>query len=82
MSLIGPRPYLPREKKDMGSYYNGIVKTKPGITGYWQVSGRSDLSFEDRLKLEQYYSNNYSLIMDVKILFKTFSVVLLKRGAK
>ena len=82
MSIVGNRPYLTREKKDMGSYYNGIVKTKPGITGYWQVSGRSDLSFEDRLKLEQYYSNNYSLIMDVKILFKTFSVVLLKRGAK
>lgn len=82
MSIIGNRPYLIREKKDMGSYYNDIVKTKPGITGYWQVSGRSNLSFEDRLKLEQYYSNNYSLIMDIKILFKTVIAVLLKKGAE
>ena len=76
MSLIGNRPYLPREKKDMGKYFDEIVKTKPGLTGYWQVNGRSDVSFETRLKLEKYYSNNCSLIMDIKIFFKTFIVVL------
>ena len=76
MSLIGNRPYLPREKKDMGKYFDDIVKTKPGLTGYWQVNGRSDVSFETRLKLEKYYSNNCSLIMDIKIFFKTFIVVL------
>lgn len=76
MSLIGNRPYLPREKKDMGEYFDEIVKTKPGLTGYWQVNGRSDVSFETRLKLEKYYSNNCSLIMDIKIFFKTFIVVL------
>lgn len=82
MSLIGNRPYLPREKKDMGKYYNEIIKTKPGLTGYWQVNGRSDVSFNNRLKLEQFYSNNYSLIMDIKILFKTVVVVLKRDGAE
>lgn len=82
MSLIGNRPYLPREKEDMGKYYNEILKTKPGLTGYWQVSGRSDTTFEERLKLEKYYSNNSSLKLDIKIFFKTFKVVLLHKGSK
>ncbi len=56
MSIIGNRPYLPREKKDMGKSFDTIVSTKPGLTGYWQVSGRSDTTFEERLKLESYYS--------------------------
>lgn len=82
MSLIGNRPYLPREIDDMGKYYDDIIKSKPGITGYWQVSGRSDVSFEDRCKLESFYSNNMNLKMDVKIFFKTFSVVLFGKGAE
>ena len=82
MSLIGNRPYLPREKEDMGKYFDDIVKTKPGITGYWQVSGRSDVSFKQRLKLEQYYSNNCGLRMDIKILFKTFGAVIGHKGAE
>lgn len=82
MSLIGNRPYLLREKDDMLFYYNDIVKTKPGLTGYWQVSLRSRGNFEERLKMEQYYSNNYSLKMDIVIFFKTFSVLLKHDGAK
>ena len=82
MSLIGNRPYLPREKEDMGDYYNDILKTKPGLTGYWQVSGRSNTTFEERLKLEKYYSNHNSLKFDIKIFFKTFKVVLLHKGSK
>lgn len=82
MSLIGNRPYLPREKEDMGLYYDDIVKSKPGITGYWQTSGRNSLTFNERLKLEKYYSNNYDIKMDIKIFFKTFSTVLSKKGAK
>lgn len=82
MSLIGNRPYLPREKNDMGEYYKDIIKTKPGITGYWQVSGRSDVSFKERLKLEQYYSNHCGLRMDIKIFFKTFTAVLGHKGAE
>lgn len=82
MSLIGNRPYLPREKKDMGTYFNDIVKTKPGITGLWQVSGRSNTTFEERLKLEQEYSNTCSIKLDIKIFFKTIKVVLAMCGAK
>ena len=76
MTLIGNRPYLPREKEVMGDYFDDIVKTKPGLTGYWQVNGRSDVSFDTRLKLEKYYSNNCSLLMDIKIFLKTFIVVV------
>ena len=75
MSLIGNRPYLPREKEDMGKYYDDIVKTKPGITGYWQVSGRSETTFEERLKMEAEYSNQSSMKLDLKIFFKTFIVL-------
>ena len=82
MTLVGNRPYLPREKKDMGKYFNDIVKTKPGITGYWQVSGRSDVSFKARLKMEQYYSNNAGLRMDINILGKTVGAVLGHKGAE
>ena len=82
MSIIGNRPYLPREIEDMGEYYDEIVKTKPGITGYWQVSGRSKLSFEDRCKLESYYSNHLNLLLDIKIFFLTFYVVLTNKGAE
>ena len=82
MSLVGNRPYLPREKDDMGEYYKHIIKTKPGITGYWQVNGRSDVSFESRLKLETYYSNHCSLDLDIRIFFKTFKVVLFGKNAK
>ena len=82
MSLVGNRPYLPREKSDMGDYFHSIVATKPGLTGYWQVSGRSDLSFQRRLQLEKYYSEHCGITMDIKIFFKTFQVVLFGKGAK
>lgn len=82
MSLIGNRPYLPREKDDMGKYFNEIVKTKPGLTGYWQVNGRSETSFGERLALEKYYSRHASLKLDIEIFFKTFKVVLLRKGSK
>lgn len=82
MTFIGNRPYLPREKEDMDKYYEDIIKTKPGLTGYWQVSGRSNTTFKKRLELERYYSNNKSLKLDIKIFFLTFSVVLLGKGAE
>lgn len=82
MAVIGNRPYLPREIPDMGEFYDVIVSTKPGLTGYWQVSGRSDVSFQRRLELEKYYSENSDLKLDVQIFFKTFKVVLFGRGAK
>ena len=82
MSLIGNRPYLPREKKDMGKYYDEIIKTKPGLTGYWQVSGRSNTTFKKRLELESFYSNHSGIKLDTKIFFKTFAVVLFGKGAE
>ncbi len=81
MSLIGNRPYLLREKKDMGKYYKDIIKTKPGLTGIWQVSGRNNATFQKRLKLEKEYSNNCSFKLDMKILFKTIIVVFKGDGA-
>ena len=81
MSMIGNRPYLPREKEDMGEHFDVIVKTKPGITGYWQVNGRSNTTFKKRLELEEYYSEHASLILDIKIFIKTFVVVFGTKGA-
>ena len=81
MSLVGPRPYLPREQKEMGEYYSGITKVKPGITGPWQIKGRSKITFEDRLKMDLEYANKSSIKNDIKILIKTFSKVICKDGA-
>ena len=81
MSFVGPRPYLNREKKDMAEYYNYIIKCKPGITGLWQVSGRSQNTFKERLKLDLEYYNNRGLWYDIKIVFKTILSVFKKEGA-
>ena len=83
MSLVGPRPYLFREiEEGMGDYYKYIAACKPGITGYWQVNGRSDTTFEERCKMDEYYCKHIGLWMDIKILFKTVGVVLFRKGAK
>ncbi len=82
MTMIGNRPYLPREKEDMGKYYNDIIKTRPGITGYWQVSGKENTTFDKRLELESYYSKNCGLKMDIKIFFKTFGAIVKGHGAE
>lgn len=81
MSLVGPRPYLPREKKDMGSLYHTVIQSKPGITGMWQVSGRSEITFEDRMKMDIEYYYNWSLKTDIKLLLKTIKKVIQKEGA-
>lgn len=82
MSLVGPRPYLLREKKDMGKYYNIIKQAKPGLTGYWQVNGRSNTDFNDRLLLDEEYIKIRGIRLDIKIIFKTFSKVISREGAK
>lgn len=79
MSIIGNRPYLLEEKKYIKDELNTLTKVKPGITGFWQVNGRNDVSFKKRIILEQYYSNNYNIILDTKIFFKTFIVLLRRR---
>ncbi len=82
MTLVGPRPYLFREKKDMGNFYNYIITCKPGITGLWQISGRSDISFNNRLKLDKKYALERNSKEDIKILLKTAGAVIGTRGAK
>ena len=82
MSLVGPRPYLPREKEDMGDYYNTIIESKPGITGLWQVSGRSNTTFEDRLEFDKEYTENKGFFYDMGLLTKTVGVVIHKDGAE
>ena len=81
MSLVGPRPYLRREKKEMGRYYNYIIKCKPGITGYWQVSGRSNVNFQGRLRMDLEYINNSNLKTDCKLLKDTILKTIEKEGA-
>lgn len=81
MSFIGNRPYLEREIPDMGDYYKDIIKSKPGLTGLWQVNGRSNTTFETRLKLEKKYSEEMCFLLDLKIFIKTFGVVLKTNGA-
>lgn len=81
MSIVGPRPYLPREQEDMGNYYNKIIETKPGITGLWQVSGRSNTTFEERMKFDLKYNNEISVSKDIEILLKTVVTVIKREGA-
>lgn len=81
MSLVGPRPYLPREKEMMGKYYNIIITTVPGITGYWQVNGRSNVEFKGRLLMDNWYIRNWSVWIDLVLLLKTIKTVFFKNGA-
>ena len=81
MSLVGPRPYLPREKNDMGKYYKTIINCKPGLTGMWQTHGRSEAPFPQRLKFDDYYYRNWSIWLDLTILYKTFRTVNSETGA-
>lgn len=81
MSLVGPRPYLLREKEEINGFFNYITSCKPGITGLWQISGRSDTTFTDRLTLDMSYYYNHSLKRDIKILNKTVKNVIKKEGA-
>ena len=81
MSLVGPRPYLPQEKEDMGIMVKTIANMKPGITGLWQVSGRSEATFKERLDMDREYYYNWSLKMDFKLLFTTIKKVVLREGA-
>lgn len=70
-----------REKEDMGDYFDIITSVKPGITGYWQIGGRSGVTFNDRLEMEKHYVENKSLWLDFKILIKTVVAIFRKEGA-
>ena len=81
MSLVGPRPYLPREKDDIGEYVSTITLTVPGITGFWQTSGRNDVSFAGRVAMDTWYVRNWSIWLDLAYLFKTAKIVFTGKGA-
>ena len=81
MSLVGPRPALPHETEAWDPLLTQRLRVKPGITGMWQVNGRSETSFEDYTRLDLYYVDNWSLLTDLAILAKTVPVVLAPRRA-
>lgn len=82
LSLVGPRPILPQEAKYLENRAALLHSVKSGVTGLWQVSGRSNLSFQERLELEMFYAQNWSFWLDIKILFKTLAVIVRRQGAK
>jgi len=81
MSLVGPRPHLPEEVSKYKKHHNFVFTVKPGITGLSQVSGRCKLDFEKEVELDTYYIENWSLWLDIKILFRTLKVVLSKNNS-
>ena len=81
MSLVGPRPPLPSE---VAAYDDDVARrlhVRPGMTGLWQVSGRSDLSWDEAIRLDLYYVDNWSMLQDLAILARTAGAVLSSRGA-
>jgi lipopolysaccharide/colanic/teichoic acid biosynthesis glycosyltransferase len=81
MSLVGPRPALPEEAAKYGDYVRRRLAVRPGITGLWQVSGRSDLPWEEAVRLDLRYVENWSFALDLQILWKTWSAVIRGDGA-
>ena len=81
MSLVGPRPYLPREREEINGFFKYITSCKPGITGLWQTRGRSNTTFTDRLSMDMEYYYNHSLKQDIKLIYKTVKNVVKKEGA-
>ena len=81
MSLTGPRPVTEPELVKYGSYKDYVLSVTPGLSGMWQISGRSDTSYEERIALDSYYIQNWSIWLDIWILIKTVYVVLLGKGA-
>ena len=81
MSLVGPRPIIQEELERYGEFVDDYLMVKPGITGMWQVSGRSDIEYAERVQLDTWYVRDRSVCIDVVMLFKTYAVVLMRKGA-
>jgi lipopolysaccharide/colanic/teichoic acid biosynthesis glycosyltransferase len=81
MSLVGPRPLPLRDFRQLEPWHRKRYHVLPGITGLWQISGRSDLTFDDLVRLDFYYIENWSIWLDISILVKTLPAVIQKRGA-
>ena len=82
LSFVGPRPVTKEEIEKYGENKAKVLSVTPGLTGWWACNGRSNIDYEERMKLELYYVDHASLSLDIKILFKTILVVLRKEGAK
>ncbi len=81
MSLVGPRPIVESEIKKYREYFKYYTAVKPGITGLWQVSGRNDIEYDERVQLDVWYTRNWSVEMDIQILLQTISIVLHRKGS-
>ena len=81
MSLVGPRPIVDREVKLFGDKMKTVHSVRPGLTGYWAANGRSDTTYDQRVEMEAYYAENFSLLLDIKIILKTIKSVIKKEGA-
>jgi lipopolysaccharide/colanic/teichoic acid biosynthesis glycosyltransferase len=81
MSLVGPRMISPPELAKYGADKETLLSVKPGLTGYWQVNGRQDVNYEERVRMELHYIRNWNLGLDVKILFKTPYAIFKRQGA-
>jgi exopolysaccharide biosynthesis polyprenyl glycosylphosphotransferase len=81
ISLVGPRPIVEAELENYGSNRSALLALKPGLTGLWQVSGRNDVSYDERVKLDIYYIENWTLWLDIKIILRTIVIVFGRRGA-
>lgn len=81
MSIVGPRPIVQKEIDLYGDYANKLFSVVPGLTGYWQANGRSDTTYEERIKMDMYYIDNRGFWLDFKIIIKTFRSVLKGEGA-
>lgn len=81
MSIVGPRPIVKKEIEKYGDFFETVFSVIPGLTGYWQANGRSDTTYEERVQMDLYYVENRSLLLDIKIIFKTIFSVLKKEGA-
>lgn len=80
MSVVGPRPITEPEIKKYGKHFKKLVSVRPGITGLWQISGRNDISYEQRVDLDMQYISHLSLRQDLLIGLKTIGVILLRKG--
>ncbi len=83
MSIVGPRPIVEEEKHKYGNVFSKVISVNPGITGLWQVSGRNNLTYKKRIYLDELYVNNINLLMDIRIIIRTFGVIFFPkdRGA-
>ena len=81
MSLVGPRPLPLRDYERLEAWHRKRYRVLPGVTGLWQISGRSNLGFDDLVRLDFFYLENWSLTLDISILLKTIPAVLSGRGA-